>query len=37
MVKDLLISILQERKNELSGEDILNIVKAIQLSSVISI
>lgn len=32
MVTDLLIKILQDRKDELSGEDILNVVKAIQLS-----
>lgn len=35
MVTELLIEILKKRKDELSGEDILNIVKAIQIASVI--
>lgn len=35
MVTELLIDILKDRKDELSGEDILNIVKAIQISKTI--
>lgn len=35
MVTELLIDILKDRKDELSGEDILNIVKAIQVSKTI--